>query len=153
MKRIVIFKEKHGQDIYDDSTDEELYVVLYRKMVSRNLEGWYGTQIDLEKEEAKAKKNCPLSDVTEEMVMGIPDAARAVIMGLAKKDKERFRHTMLSVHEELEESQLFKQVLETPEEEAVKMTHPNLGRRNLVHYLMASRSNYEYEDWDVRKIS
>lgn len=148
MEKIIIFKEKHEDDIYNASTQELMLRAMFKKIQERFEMGWYHY------EEINLESEYPLATVEASQLTMLSEAAKKVILALANIDKEKIERKRPYQTEAKRDYELFEKIVNCTEDEAIKRTIRYRGKiMPTIEYLMISRMDGEYEGYSVEKLS
>lgn len=128
MKQIIVFKEKHGNRVFDASTNAQLHAACLKVVTERLKEGcWY-----IKPEFPPCKLG-----MTEEQINNLPE-------GKVKKDAQKewaaFQEEAKHILGEIAEFEAFKKIVE---EKNGKLAY---------HHVICSRSSYEYEGFRLETV-
>jgi hypothetical protein len=149
MQKILILNEKHDTRYFDVSTDELLVQVAYKILKERADAGYYYYE---PKPLADRITGFNYAGLTNEEIGNLPDAIRAG----AESNRHHELNQIDSITEEFKKESLFwellQKVLELPKDEALTYKHKETLRTPTVLLLLNSRSENQYEGFEIEKI-
>jgi len=152
VKKVVVFKEKHGDEYYDASTDELLYKTLLAVLRSRMDSGYYYYE-----------PQAPILDHYEEY-LNIPKDVAAKLPAQMQEDIKKAEKSVKQLQDDYKSKREWYDcavhVLSLPEEEAIRYMHveewfssySNKTEQTKHHgliWLFQEREDHQYEGWDI----
>lgn len=127
MKRIIVFKEKHGSRIFDASTDAQLHAACLKVVTERLKEGyWYD------------KPELPVCNIgmTEEQIGKLPNGT---VKYAALKELSEFKEELKSAENGIS---AFSKIEKTVKEKNGK----------LAYSIIVGRGAHEYEEYSIEHV-
>lgn len=149
VKKIVVFKEKHGKRYFDATDPVELNKVFLEIMRERMNLGWYyKPDVDYPVEWTEAVM------LTDEALEALPESLKSQVVRLRKAYKQREREAA----KDLRWWELATELLKMPQKEAENHVHewtvnlstgPKKKSMRMATFLMDYRSDGEYEGFEI----
>lgn len=152
VKRVVVFKEKHGAEYYDASTDELLYKALLAVLRSRMDSGYYY----YEPQEPNLSSYEEYLNIPQDVAATLPKEMQESI----KKAEKTVARLKAEYKAEREWYDCAVQVLGLPEDDAIRHMHvehwfskytnePAQTKHHALIWLFQEREDHQYEGWDI----
>jgi hypothetical protein len=154
MTKLIIFKEKHGDDIYDASTNEALWRACAAKVRERYREGWYYEPDESDSPmRPESQELLEMADaLTPEAYAALGEVTRGKIEGIRQSQKRAQQRYL----QELKDWEDIERVAQSKTlEEAASLTYQNSKGKefNLAFRIIQDRSLGEYEEYEIVNVS